>query len=287
MQFRSLVLAASVAGLMLPLTASNSNAADMEEAQALPHVAPSTIERAFYIRGDLGYADNRIGEFGQEDVTFNGGGFVSQDVEGAPYIGGGVGVRLARWLRVDLTGEYRFSADIGAVDHLELNLSNPDGLMTASTTYSGEHTAFVGLANIYIDLPKLHSITPYVGAGLGFARNKFSGFHTTSNGSFEDFATGDVQSETTTGVAGSKTSTSFAWALMAGVGVDLDERTKLDIGYRYVHLGSDVAASTGIIDCSCGTVGSPLTGSDLDSHEVRIGIRFEFTRASHDAVSLK
>lgn len=287
MRLRSLVLAASVASFMLPLAASNSNAADMEEAPALPSVAPSTVERAFYIRGDFGYADNRIGEFGQEDVIFNGGGFVSQDVEGAPYIGGGIGVRLARWLRFDLTGEYRFSADISAVDHLELNLSNPDGLMTASTSYSGEHTAFVGLANVYIDLPKLHSITPYVGAGVGFARNKFSGFHTTSYGSFEDFATGDVRSETTTGYAGAKTSTSFAWALMAGVGVDLDESTKLDIGYRYVHLGSDLAASTDIINCACGTTGSPLTGSDLDSHEVRIGLRFEFTRASYDPVPLK
>lgn len=286
MRFTPFVLAAGACGFMLlPLTAQSAAGADLGETAAEP--APAAIERAFYIRGDFGYADHRLGAFSQEDVIFNGGGFVSQDFGDAPYIGAGVGVRLARWLRIDLTGEYRFSSDVDAVDSLDLTLENPDGHFSSSTTYSGEHTAFVGLANIYIDLPKWHVITPYVGAGVGFARNRFSGFNTTSDGSFEDFATGDIDHEITTGFASSKASTSFAWALMAGAALDLDANTKLDIGYRYVNLGSDLAVSTDIIDCHCGTVGSPLTGSDLESHEVRIGLRYEFSRTAYDPVSLK
>lgn len=281
----SSILAASVAGIILSAAATASIAADLSE--AISERVPSELERAFYVRGDFGYADNRLGAFNQEDVIFNGGGFVSQDFGDAPYVGAGIGVRLARWLRFDITGEYRFSADVNAVDHLELTLANPDGRFESSTTYSGEHTAFVGLANVYIDLPKWHSITPYVGAGAGFARNRFSGFHTTSVGSFEDFATGDVDHEITTGFAGAKVSTNFAWAMMAGAAIDLDTNTKIDIGYRYVNLGSDLAVSTDIIDCHCGTIGSPLTGSDLDSHEVRIGLRYEFGPRPHDPISLK
>jgi opacity protein-like surface antigen len=280
------VLATSVAGFLLPLTAVFSSAADLGE-NVLSQTTPTTAERAFYIRGDFGYADYRLGSFSQEDVIYNGGGFSSQEFEGAPYVSAGVGLRLTRWLRMDLTGEYRFSADVGAVDYLDMTLADPDGHFSSSTTYSGEHTAFVGLANVYVDLPKWHSITPYVGAGAGFARNRFSGFHTTSDGSFEDYATGHVNSEVTTGFAGGKASTSFAWALMAGAGIDLDHNTVLDIGYRYVVLGSDMALSTDIIDCHCGTIGSPITGSDLESHELRIGVRYELTRASYSPVPLK
>lgn len=285
MRFMPFALVAGLAVFTMPVTAQVSTAADLGQSLAEP--APAAFERAFYIRGDFGYADHRLGAFSQEDVIFNGGGFVSQDFGDAPYIGAGVGVRLARWLRIDLTGEYRFSSDVDAIDNLDLTLADPDGHFSASTTYSGEHTAFVGLANVYIDLPKWHSITPYVGAGAGFARNRFSAFNTTSVGSFEDFGTGHIDHDTTTGYANSKASTSFAWALMAGAAIDLDINTKLDLGYRYVNLGSNLAVSTDIINCHCGTIGSPLTGSDLDSHEVRIGLRYEFGRAAYDPVPLK
>ncbi len=285
MRLMPLALAAGFASAMVPLKASVSTAADLR--QTLTEHAPVRLERAFYIRGDFGYADHRLGAFIQEDVIFNGGGFVSQDFGDAPYVGAGVGVRLARWLRVDLTGEYRFSSDVDAVDHLDLTLANPDGHFSSSTAYSGEYTAFVGLANVYIDLPQWHVLTPYVGAGAGFARNRFSGFNTTSTGSFEDFATGHIDHEVTTGFASSKASTSFAWALMAGTAIDLDLNTKVDFGYRYVNLGSDLAVSTEIISCHCGTIGSPLTGSDLDSHELRVGLRYEFSRGDYVPVPLK
>jgi len=275
------VLAAVAWGFMLQSAAG----ADLGEPSA--ERAPAALERAFYIRGDFGYADHQIGAFSQEDVISNGGGFVSQDFGDAPYIGIGFGVRLARWLRFDLTGEYRFSSNVNAVDNLDLVLENPDGQFSASTTYSGKHTAVVGLANVYVDLPKWHVITPYIGGGVGFARNRFSAFTTASDGSFEDFATGQVDHEVTAGFASSKTSTNFAWALMAGAVFDLDVNTKLDIGYRYVNLGSDLAVSTDIINCHCRTIGSPLTGSDLESHEVRIGLRYEFSRVAYDSVPLK
>jgi len=64
---------------------------------------------------------------------------------------------------------------------------------------------------------------------------------------------------------------------MAGLSVSVDPQAKLDLGYRYLDLGSDVSASTGLIECVCGVVGSPLEANDLSVHELRIGLRWEFS----------
>lgn len=272
------------AAVGLPALQGHARAADLGEPPPIATIQPD--QRAFYVRGDFGYAFNKIGELSQPDVIDNGGKFVAEDFGNAPYIGAGIGWRFSRWLRFDLTGEYRFSSDVSATDLVEQRLHNPNGDMRASTTYSGEHTAFVGLANAYIDLPKLNGVTPYVGGGIGFARNRFSDFTTASIGSFTD-DNGHVDQQTTHGYANDKSETSFAWALMAGLGIDVNDRTTLDVGYRYVHLGSSVAVSTDLINCECGTVASPLTGNDLESHEFRVGLRIELGEPAQVAAPLK
>ncbi len=229
-----------------------------------------------YVRADLGVASYDASSFSQADLLDRGGSFIEESFDQSVFVGAGLGWRLSQHLRLDLTGEYRVGADVRAVDHVEEVLSSPDGLITASTVYEGEHTAFVGLANLYVDLVKWQGFTPYIGGGIGVAHNRLKDFTTLSNGSFEDFATGDIRRETTTGEAGNGGKTSFAWALMAGTSYDLSADTKLDLGYRYLHLGNDVAATTSLIECHCGTVGEPLKVSGLDSHEFRIGIRWEF-----------
>lgn len=254
-----------------------AHAADLGVEPAIETVQPA--ERAFYVRGDFGYAFNKIGGFSQPEVLDNGGSFVSSDVGHAPYIGAGIGWRFTNWLRFDLTGEYRFSADATAQDYLQTNLHGPDGQLTASTKYSGEFTSIVGLANVYFDLPEWHGITPYVGGGIGFARNTFSDFATSSHGTFLDFSTSKLTTQDTTGFANDKSEISFAWALMAGLSIDVSSRAKLDLGYRYVNLGGKIAISSNIINCVCGTVASPLTGDDLESHEIRVGLRFELGSA--------
>ncbi len=238
--------------------------------------ADLTNKTTLYVRGDLGIASYDTGGFSQADVLDRGGSFVEGSIDHAIFAGAGFGWRLSQYLRLDLTGEYRVSTDVRAVDHVEEVLSSPDGLVTASTVYEGEHTAFVGLANLYVDLVKWNGFTPYIGGGIGFAHNRLKDFTTVSVGSFEDFATGDIRREATTGTARNANTNSFAWALMAGTSYDLSNDTKLDLGYRYLHLGSDVAATTGTIECHCGTIGSPLRLSDLESHEFRVGIRWEF-----------
>jgi opacity protein-like surface antigen len=85
------------------------------------------------------------------------------------------------------------------------------------------------LGNLYFDVATGSSFTPYVGAGLGY------GWTNLSPGADDD---------------------GFAYALMAGVAVDLTESIVLDAGYRF----RDVMVS----------------GPDPFEHQILAGLRFEF-----------
>lgn len=230
-----------------------------------------------YVRFDFGYAIDHAVSFAQDELIDAGGRFVSEDIGRAPYLGLGIGWRLSDQLRLDVTAERRFDADVTASDFVQRRLTGPDGLMTGTTTYSGSYSAWVGLVNAYMDLPKWDLVTPYIGAGIGLAHNRFSDIATDSSGRFRDDATGDVITQNSNGKAGHHSENRFAWALMAGLSVSVDPQAKLDLGYRYLDLGSDVSASTGLIECVCGVVGSPLEANDLSVHELRIGLRWEFS----------
>lgn len=228
-----------------------------------------------YVRADTLYAFHRIDEFEQPELADLGGEFIDHEADGAFGLGVGLGWRLADWLRLDLTGEYRFRSDVEAVDNAQVAVTGPDGIIDASTTYEGKLKSLVGLVNIYADLPVSGGFVPYVGGGIGVARTKFSDFRAVSEGTFTDALTGDVTTSSVRSVPGGASTTNFAWALMAGAAIGLGENTSLDIGYRYLNLGSDLAASTDIIICECGTIGSPLEAHGIESHEIRIGLRWD------------
>jgi len=85
------------------------------------------------------------------------------------------------------------------------------------------------LANGYFDFANDSMFTPYVGAGAGYGWANIDG---------KDDKDG------------------FAYALMAGVSVDLSERISLDTGYRFRQILSN--------------------GSDPTDHSVLAGVRFKF-----------
>ncbi len=59
----------------------------------------------------------------------------------------------------------------------------------------------------------------------------------------------------------------FAWALMAGVSYAITPELALDLGYRYINLGT----INGIQDAT----GNSYT-KVIDAHEARIGLRYLF-----------
>ncbi len=262
---------------LLAIASPAALAADLAGPRGAAHEAyqaHSPAQRNFYVRGDVGIGQHSSGGFSQEELTANGGSFISQSIGDAVIIGAGLGMQINQRFRVDLTGEYRSTAQIKGMDNVTAEITGPDGSLQANTLYQGNLSSYVGLLNGYVDLFNWRGFTPYVGAGIGFARHRMADFTTSSSATFTDAATGAQAVQISNGTARLNSQTNFAWALMAGTSYDLSSNAKLDIGYRYINLGSGISTVTGLIDCTCGTIGQPLKLSDLEAHEFRLGIRW-------------
>jgi hypothetical protein len=98
-------------------------------------------------------------------------------------------------------------------------------------------------------------VSPYVGAGVGFAKLGVSGANAyqlagvAPPAAIVDSVTGATYAFNY-GKVLSKNYYNMAWALMAGFGYDINANAKLDIGYRYLNAGTYGALSpvTGIGD---------------------------------------
>jgi opacity protein-like surface antigen len=120
------------------------------------------------------------------------------------------------------------------------------------TSFKSDLTSQTVFANVYYDFATGTAFTPYVGAGLGMAWN-----HTKGTGTV--IATGATQDY-------HRTTDSFAWNVGAGCAYTLTSNWSLSAGYRYVDLGKVVWGD--------GT--AQLTSKDITSHEVLMGLRYQF-----------
>ena len=187
----------------------------------------------WYLRGDIGFGYNPDPEFTDSGAAK----FILDDADENFVIGGGVGINLMRGFRMDATLDYRVNEDL---------FSQLDSGSPPVNQFTGDLDTLVGLVNFYYDLDMGHRITTYVGVGIGFAHHDISGDDT------------------------SDSDTSFAWALMAGVDIDLRDSWKLDIGYRYLDMGD------GSFDDKK-SPGRKFIIDDIESHEFRVGLRYSFS----------
>lgn len=256
-------------------------AADMPRMPRL-EAAPPPVQTfddstGYYLRGDVGVGILSVGKLGQADLATNGGKFLSKSIGDTTYLSFGAGAKLTNWIRADVTAEYRGAVHLGGYDNLTLSNQAGTTKLQANTIYSGHYSSTVALVNVYGDLGTWNKITPYVGVGVGAAYNRMTGFTDSSIGSFTNAGLTTVTP--TSGVLGDKGKFAFAWALMAGASYDISDNAKLDLGYRYINLGGGTAATSGIINCSCGSIGQPLTVHSLHAHELRVGIRWSLDQA--------
>ena len=99
--------------------------------------------------------------------------------------------------------------------------------MSASATTSARNTTTTdvstlsGMTNGYWNIGTFEGITPYVGAGVGFAHLSTSDQTTTGGIAIESGSTTD----------------NLAWSLNAGAAYELFQNTALDINYRFINLG--------------------------------------------------
>lgn len=204
----------------------------------------------WYLRGQIGY-----GAMGYSDFSISplnaGDQVVAHSMSDAYFIGAGVGYEWNSWLRFDATVEYRFKSDLYALG----TYTNP---APGTDEYNGHLSSWVFLANAYVDLGTWDCFTPFVGAGIGFARNTIS-----------DLV--DWNPASATYGKGRDTSTwNFAWALYAGVTYNVSKSFKVDLTYRYLNLGS--AEDT--VDCAGGCGGNKFEYDNIYSHDFMIAFRW-------------
>ena len=127
-----------------------------------------------------------------------------------------------------------------------------DPLHTSVKTYTA-------MVNVYKDLGRWSSFTPYIGAGVGIAYNQMSETYFTGNPNLANRIYGDND-------------IALAWSLMAGVGYQISDRAILDVGYRYLDTGK---ISSQRHD-NAGNINPRVTVDDLAGHEFKVGLRYHF-----------
>ncbi len=252
-----------------------------------PPLPPPPVEfgGGWYLRGDVGasiYTRPKLSTAPSPDVV----NYYNTDLGGGGFAGIGIGYQFNSWLRGDVTGEYRFSSGFRTNDRIKSKYSTVDdvGLRkdydeTTHETTSGNYSAAVVLVNGYADLGTYYGVTPFVGAGVGAAFHRFSGLSETSQitGSYTypDYPdVGSVGYQTISGgTYKTQMKTSFAWALHAGLSYAVTPNLKLELAYRYLNLGE---GSTGVLNCFCGSTLTPIKAKDIESHDIKLGMRWMF-----------
>jgi opacity protein-like surface antigen len=258
------------------LVSTASLAADLPPPPLLPPpvYAGPVITSGWYLRADVGVGLQRFSDF---DHTQTNSNFVwpaswairQSNITDTTFVGFGVGYAWNNWLRFDVTGEYRIQDEFKVLgSYNEFCLDGWGNPATCFDQFHGHHSAWVALANAYVDLGTWWCLTPFIGAGVGGALHKFTGL--TDIGLIADGSTGfGFNSE-------DSTKWRFAWAFHAGVAYNVTNNVKIELAYRYLNFGS---IDTPVIDCAasgCMTNGPRAfyTLSRFDAQELKLGIRF-------------
>jgi opacity protein-like surface antigen len=220
-----------------------ANAADLPPAPSLPEQAATDEFSGWYLRGDVGGGVNSarpeletapsVTAASADEWLLSGAAVRRLDnATLSPFgmVDVGAGYQFDSWFRADATLEYRAGARLDSL------YSQPQ----VTDSYRADVSSFVGLVNGYATPGTWYGFTPFLGAGVGVAENRVSGFAGSSGGHFAN---------------GSRTS--FAWALMAGVDYDISPSLKLELGYRYLNYGAIAAVGS---DCVAGGSGGAMSG---------------------------
>jgi opacity protein-like surface antigen len=224
----------------------------------------------WYLRGDIGVGKQNFTTF---DHFQTNSAFVwpaswridQINMGDAVFAGFGVGYAWNSFLRVDVTGEFRAKSSVKALgSYTEFC---PGG--RCFDLNEGSHSAWVFLANAYLDLGTWWCITPFIGAGIGTAYTKSTGF--TDVGFISDGSTGF-------GFADKEFNKwNMAWALHAGLAYNVTNNFKMELAYRYLNMGD---VQTSVINCSSGGCANAngarafYTLTDFNSHDIKLGMRW-------------
>ncbi len=212
---------------------------------------------AWYLRGDIGFTNQQVGSLSNALDAGNSVRDVGFGFDASPLFGLGVGYYFNDWLRADVTGEYRSKANFHGTQVVT------SGGGTITDEYTASKSEWLFLLNAYVDLGTWYNITPFVGAGVGTARNTIY--------SFQDVCTVCAGGGVAFGDTHSKWN--LAWALHAGLAYKVSKNLTVELAYRYVDLGN---AESGDLYTYLGAnnIVNPMQFNHLTSHDVKLGLRF-------------
>jgi opacity protein-like surface antigen len=247
--------------------------------QRAPPVVADDCCTGWYLRGDVGFTAQQVGSLFNDQVNNGVAGItvntVDKAFDGGTSFGLGVGYQFNSFLRADVTGEYRFSANFHGLD-ITTFPNGFGGTAIGNDSYSASMSSWLFLANLYADLGTWWCVTPFVGGGVGVAYNTIS--------NFRDLAVGSNNTQfpiTSTGFANSASTTSLAWALYGGLSYKVTPGFTVELAYRYLNLGK---AQTGDLVAFDGTQNlGPMQFRDLTSQDVKLGLRWMIQPAQQPA----
>lgn len=262
--------AAIVLGCAAGASAADLHGGSIKDAAYFPAPAPSP---SLYFRLDGGratYDKPSIVEDGLYDFT-------ETSIGSSWTVGGGIGMYFSRNLRGDITYDHGFDASVSG------HLANAAAPLPGYRDF--KLTRDVVLANLYYDFDMGGRFTPYIGAGLGWARLKTSNGVVTPDspcgcwGSTDSGSNGHVAAALMTGLT---------WKIRGGgqqvvgggstkdgpVYVDSGRGLYLDAGYRFLYLGK--VATGPDRDDAGNVVGRDPLVQDIHAHEFRVGLRYDF-----------
>ena len=267
--FKASLATASLAltvALAMPAAAADLNNGGNWGRGSIKDYAPATQAAPVgpcYFRADTGYSLSNDPNLSWNAVDSNNN--INQTVSNTSrdnnwLVEAGVGCGSgSRGLRADFTLGYHGNQNVSGTT---ASFNDGAGNNINSHIVSSIQT-YTAMANFYYDLGNMRGFVPYVGAGVGLA------YHRVGDYSLPDWTNSNPPNYAVHGA----NDVSLAWSLMAGVGYQISDRAILDLGYRYIDLGT---AETARNDNGGGAQLSRLTMNDLTAHEFKIGLRYHF-----------
>ena len=256
----------ALAGAAVIVTVPAELAADMP---LMPPPPPPMEFGGWYLRGDIGISTERAGNFHEDGL--NPPPTSVQNAASGFETGGifrlGVGYQFTPWLRADITGEYRSPATWNSFDIATFSANGGTLIPEHVTVHKSE---IVALANVYADLGTWWCVTPFIGAGVGFAGVKLANFQETAIAGLDPVQGGFLINANN--FAADQTQWNFAWALHAGLSYKVTPGFSVELAYRYLNMGN--AQSGAIVGFLNNPQNTVFHIDNITSHDLTLGLRW-------------
>jgi opacity protein-like surface antigen len=255
----------ALAGAAVIVTVPAALAADMP-LMPPPPPPPAECCGGWYLRGDIGVSTIQAEKFHEDGL--NPLPTSVQNASSGFETGGlfrlGVGYQFTSWFRADITGEWRTPATWSSFD-----IANFNGTLIPEhvTVHKSE---IVALANVYADLGTWWCVTPFIGAGAGFAGVKLANFQETAIAGLDPVQGGFLINANN--FAPDQTQWNFAWALHAGLAYKVTPGFSVELAYRYLNMGN--AQSGAIVGFLNNPQNTVFHIDNITSHDLTLGLRW-------------